>query len=275
MRIAVIGHVEHVTIARVPALPVPGDILHLDAPQVIAGGGGGIAFFQFAASEAELHLFTALGNDDGARYVRDRIAATSATIHAAPRAEPHTRDIVLVTSDGERTIIVVGRPLHPRHDDPLPWDILATCDAAYFTGEDPATLRLARQARFLVATARRKHVLDAAGVNPDVVVGSIRDPREGYRRSDYAHAPGAVVMTDGPRAGTIETSAGISRFDPPTVTAPVVGAYGAGDTFAAALTYHLALGFSLDDACLRASSHAAAVLTSINPLPAQQPLLPH
>ena len=30
LRIAVIGHVEHVTIGRVPAVPAPGDIAHLE-----------------------------------------------------------------------------------------------------------------------------------------------------------------------------------------------------------------------------------------------------
>ena len=63
MRLAVIGHVEHVTIAPVPALPAPGEIVHLDEPKVIAGGGGGIAFFQLARSDAEVHLFTAFGNE--------------------------------------------------------------------------------------------------------------------------------------------------------------------------------------------------------------------
>ena len=29
------------------------------------------------------------------------------------RARPHTRDVVMVTPDGERTIVVVGEPLHP------------------------------------------------------------------------------------------------------------------------------------------------------------------
>jgi len=50
MRIAVIGHVEHVTIGRSAALPSPGEILHIDAPVVVAGDG--IAFFQLAKSGA-------------------------------------------------------------------------------------------------------------------------------------------------------------------------------------------------------------------------------
>ena len=62
--------------------------------------------------------------------------------------------------------------------DPLPWALLSGCDAVYFTGSDPATLRLARVGRRLVVAARRREVLQEAAVAPDVIVGSVSDPRE-------------------------------------------------------------------------------------------------
>ena len=266
MRLAVIGHAEHVTIARVPKLPAPGDIAHLDAPIIIAGGGGAIAFHQLEKSDADVHFFTAIGVDDASLYVYNEIASTRGTIHAALRMESHTRDIVLITPDAERTIMVIGRPLHPAADDLLSWDILATCDAVYFTGEDPETLKLARKASLLVVTARRAHVLAAAGVTADVVVGSVKDPRENRPLGDYPHPPRALVLTDGASGGTIETAAGITRFAAPKIDTPIVGAYGAGDTFAAALTYYAAQEMSLPDACARAAKHGAAVLAGINPI---------
>ena len=272
MRIAVIGHVEHVTIASVPALPAPGDILHLDDAQTIAGGGGGIAFFQLVRSPAEVHLFTAIGVDDAALHVYHELASTTATVHAAVRMEPHTRDIVLVTPEGERTILVVGRPLHPSVDDILAWHILETCDAVYFTGEDPETLNLARNARLLVVTARRARVLEAAGVRADVVIGSINDPRENRARDAYAMPPAALVLTDGPRGGRIETATGVHPFSAPKRDAPVVGQYGAGDSFAAALTWYLASDANILDACVRASHHGSAVLSGVNPIQHQMPL---
>jgi ribokinase len=186
--------------------------------------------------------------------------------------EPHTRDLVLVTPDGERTIMVVGRPLHPNVDDILSWDILAECDAAYFTSEDPAALQLGRNARVLVVTARRKHVLDASGVRADVVVGSARDPRERSRLADYPVPPGALVMTEGKRGGTIETADGIARFEAHALTRAPVSEYGAGDTFAAALTWYCAAGQSIETAASSAARHAAAVLDGINPVTAQVPL---
>ena len=65
---------------------------------------------------------------DAARVVEASIVATGAHVYAARRDVPHTRDLVLVTPDAQRTIFVVGAPLHPRRDDPLPWDVLASCD---------------------------------------------------------------------------------------------------------------------------------------------------
>ena len=272
MRIAVIGHVEHVTIGRAAALPSPGDILHIDAPVVVAGGGGGIAFFQLAKSAAELHLFTALGNDDAAAEVSKQIAGTGATIHAARRECAHTRDVVLVTPDGERTIIVVGEPLHPERTDPLPWEVLVTCDAACLTAQDPGAIRAARAAKLLVVTARRSEALARSGVCADVVVGSAHDPREAGRRADYAVPPAALVMTEGALGGGIETAEGRRRFAAPRPPDRIVGAYGAGDSFAGALTWYMARGLALVDACERAARHGAAVLRGINPLEHQEPL---
>ena len=272
MRVAVIGHVEHITLGRVPRVPGPGEIAHAEDVRTFPGGGGGIAFFQLTRSPGEVHLFTALGNDEAAAQVRKRIEATGARLHAAQRAQPHTRDLVLITPDGERTIVVLGEPLHPRRDDPLPWELLATCDAAYFTGQDPETLRAARAARVLVVTARRRQALIASRVRADIVVGSGVDPREASSLSDYPVPPAALVMTEGAAGGRIETAEGKRRFAAYHVSPPRGGAYGAGDSFAGALTWYAGLGMSIDEACARAAYHGAAVLGSFEPLAAQLPL---
>ena len=266
IRIAVIGHVEHVTIGRAPAPVAPGDIVHFDDPAVIAGGGGAIAFFQLAKSDAELHLFTAIGIDEAAVFVYDAVASTHATVHAALRTTAHTRDVVAINPDGERTIFVVGQPLHAKRDDRLSWDIPPSCDAVYFTGQDADVLRESRGAKLLVVTARRAHVLAAAGIAPDVVVGSATDPRESSRLSDYARPPRALVMTEGGAGGYIETASGVTRFAAPPAPDPIVSRYGAGDTFAAALTWYAARDLPVEDACTRAATHATAVLAGINPL---------
>lgn len=289
MRVAVVGHVEHISLGRVPALPGEGGIAHLEDLHVFPGGGGGVTFFQLVKSAAEVHFFTALGDDQAAQEVEARLAQTGARIHAARRRAPQTRDVVLIPPGGDRTIVVLGQPLHPRLDDPLPWDVLATCDAVYFTAQDPRILGAARGARLLVATSRRAAAIRQGGVALDLVVGSALDPREAARLADFDTR--ALVMTEGAAGGFAETAAGVVRFPAPVqsraaagpasaaasassgaAASPGGGAYGAGDSFAGALLYFVAQGVPLVEACTRAGVHGAAVLAGLDPLAHQLPL---
>ena len=271
MRVGVIGHVEHITLGRVPAVPRAGEIAHLEEPRFFPGGGGGIAFFQLTRSAAEVLLYTALGNDEAAAAVRGRIAATRARIFAAERQAAHTRDLVMITPDGERTIVVVGEPLHPERADALPWDELSSCDGVYFTAQDPAAIAAARAARILVVTARRRPALIRSGVRADVVLGSALDPREACTLDDFPaeQRPAALVLTEGAAGGVVYTAGGARRFPAPQRSGKIRGAYGAGDSFAGALTYYLAKGLPVLEACTRAGHHGAAVLGTLEPLEAQ------
>ncbi len=268
LRIGVIGHVEHITLGRVAAIPKAGEIAHVEDPVRFGGGGGGVAFYQLAASDAELHLFTALGDDEAGAFVEQQLARTSATVHAARRREPHTRDVAMIDPSGERTIVVVGEPLHPRAEDPLPWSLLAELDAVYFTAQDPQLLVRARAARLLLATARRHRAIAASGVRLDAIIGSVSDANEASTPADYAPRPRVLVMTDGARGGTVYSDGETESFESPRVAARV-GSYGAGDSFAGAFTYYLAAGCTPVDAATRAAHHGAAVLSSIDPLTAQ------
>jgi ribokinase len=272
LKISVIGHVEHVTLGFVPAVPLRGEIAHLDGVVTIPGGGGGIAYMQLARSPAQVHLFSALGDDASAGEVEAWLRATRGELHLARRAAPHTRDVVMLTPDGERTILVLGEPLHPRRDDPLPWDLLADCDAVYFTAQDPELLKAARAARRLVVTARRRTALVQSGIRADVVVGSASDARESSTLADYPVPPEHLVMTEGAAGGRVESASGVARFAGGRTPVPVRSSYGAGDSFAGALVYYLAAGLPIVSACARAAQHGAAVLAGADPLAAQLPL---
>lgn len=274
-RIALIGHVEHVTLGRVDGVIAPGDVVHLVDPRFVPAGGGGIAFAQLCRSDAEIHLFTAVGHDEGGRAVASRLTAQPVErvhVHAAVRDIDHPRVVVVVDGRGRRTIFVTSDPLQPAASDPLPWSVVADCDAAYFTGRDPASLRLARAARRLVVTARRNEALRAARVAADVVVGSVSDPRENRPLEAYDPPPGALVLTDGPRPVRLVREVGVTLVDAPPAPERVVGDYGAGDSFAAALTFFVAHGLPLEEACRRAGPFAAAVLRGIDPLENQERL---
>ena len=108
--------------------------------------------------------------------------------------------------------------------------------SANSTGTDPETLRLARAAKVLVVSARRSQALAAAAVVPDVIVGSVDDPRENRELSAYDPPPGALVLTDGPRAVRVFRGSVVTFVPPPPAPPIIVGDYGAGDSFAAALT---------------------------------------
>lgn len=270
-RIAVVGHVEHVTLGGADGVLSPGDVVHLKDPRFVPAGGGGIAFAQLCRSDAEVHFFTAVGHDEAGRAVEARIRGASGRVHvhAAARAVDHPRVVVVVDALGRRTIIVTGSPLQAAASDPLPWSILADCDAVYFTGADPEILRLARAARRLVVTARRSAVLAAAAIAPDVIIGSVSDPRENAAFDAYHPSPSALVLTDGPRPVRVIRGERTTLVDAPAAPTRVVGDYGAGDSFAAAFTFFLAHGVEVEEACRRAGPHGAAVLRGIDPLQTQ------
>ncbi len=75
--------------------------------------------------------------------------APTARFAAAPYLE--SGELVAVLPEWKHPPV----PLHPRRSDDLPWDEIASCDAAYFTAQDPDALRAARDASLLVVTARR------------------------------------------------------------------------------------------------------------------------
>lgn len=261
-RVAVVGHVEWVTHARGP-LPGPGGITYLSEPFDEPAGGGAVAASQAAKLGADCRFYTALGGDEAGRLARDGLTALGVRVLAAARPEAQTRALSATDASGDRAIAVVGRPTAPRIEEPLPWDELAGCDAAYFTGRDPDTLRAARRARVLVVTARRREPLRGAGdVRPDVVVASASDPAEHIAPGDLPLEPGAIVWTDGSRGGHFRRADGSEGgWAPAPLPGPPVDSYGCGDSFAAGLTVGLGRGLSLEGAVALGARCGAACLT--------------
>jgi ribokinase len=130
-------------------------------------------------------------------------------------------------------------------------------DAVYFTGGDAGAVRLARAARVLVATPRALAVLREAGVELDALVGSGRDEGEVYRAGDLEPAPRLVVRTAGASGGVANPG---GAFPAAPLPGPIVDAYGAGDSFAAGLTYALAQRWELQSVLAFAARCGAAAL---------------
>jgi ribokinase len=113
-----------------------------------------------------------------------------------------------------------------------------------------------------VATSRVLGLIRESGVELDALVGSTRDPSERYRPGDLAVPPHYAVMTEGPSGGTWqEPGKDPVRFAPEELPGPVGDAYGAGDSFAAGLTYGLGAGMDIAEAVRLAARCGAAKMT--------------
>jgi ribokinase len=262
MRTAVVGHVEWVEFARVERVPVPGSIVQASDWWAEAAGGGGVASVQLTRLTGSCALYTALGRDELGQSSLDELTRLGVRVEAGRHAEPQRRGFTFVDSGGERTITIMGEKHVPRGGDPLPWRDLAGVDGVYFVSGDVAAARAARQARVLVATARSLPVLQEAKVELDALVRSGSDPSERYNRGDLEPPPQLVVETSGGDGGTWETAAGlVGTYAAAPVPGPVADAYGAGDSFAAGLTYALARGDEAERALTFAAECGAAALT--------------
>jgi ribokinase len=191
-------------------------------------------------------------------------------VAVAWRPERQRKAFVYVDAEGERTITVIGERLGPRGDEALPWDELLDADAVYFTAGDSAALRAARAARILVASVRGKEVLASAGVQLDVLVASGNDRDEQYVSGDIEPAPRFVARTAGGEGGTLLTPDGTtSRWAAAPLPGRLVDAYGAGDCFAAGLTFGLGDGRSTEDALALGARCGAACMTGRGPYEGQ------
>ena len=261
MRVAVVGHVEWVEFLRVPRVPEAGSIVTAREVWGEPAGGGGVAAVRLARLAGESLFLTALGDDElGHRSARE-LGELGVRVEAAFRDEPQRRAFTYVDYYGERTITLLSHKLVPRAGDPLPWDELAGYDGVYFTGGDAEALRRARAARVLVATARELPTLQEAAVELDVLVRSADDTNETYAHGDLDPPPRLVVATEGEAGGTWEGAHDSGRFAAGSLPGALVDTYGAGDSFAAGLTYVLARGDELDEALVFASAQGAEAMT--------------
>jgi ribokinase len=234
---------------RVEQLPRPGEIVHVLESWEEPAGGGAVVAVQLARLAGECLFLTALGDDELGHRAARELSELGVRVEVAWRAEPQRRAFVHVDSAGERTITVIGDRLGPCTDDALPWGGLGDCDAVYFTAGDAAAVRAARAARTLVASARAKATLAEAAVELDVLVASANDEAERVERGELDPPPRFAALTGGADGGELRAADGTrSRWEAAPLPGPVVDAYGAGDSFAAGLTFGLASGLPIGEA---------------------------
>jgi ribokinase len=262
VRVAVVGHVEWIEFLRVARVPHAGEIAKAREAWEEPGGGGAVAAAELARLAGSCLFLTALGDDErGWRSVED-LERLGIRVEAAFRPEPQRRGVVFLDDAGERTITVIEEKMHPAPVEPLPWDELARCDAVYLCAGTPEAVRAARAATVLVATARELPTLRTAAVVLDALVTSATDDGERYTAGDLDPPPRLVARTEGTSGGSYETAeGGRGRWAAAPLEAPLVDAYGAGDSFAAALAYGLAAGLRAGEALTVAARSGARALT--------------
>lgn len=259
MKVAVVGHVEWIRFCRVARVPHAGEIVHSHEHWEQAGGGGGVAAIQLACLAGEATLFTALGDDELGRRARDELESRGVRVRAATVSESQRWAFTHVDETGERTITTVGRKLRPRgHDPDLPWPELADADAVFFVAGDEDALVQARRARVLTATSRELDVLRRVALPLDALIGSGKDDAELYHPGDLEPPPRLVVSTAGALGGWTQPG---GPYTAAPVPGPLEDAYGAGDCFAAGLTFALGSGVGSAEAVAFGARCGAAALT--------------
>ncbi len=279
LRAAVVGHVEWVQFGRVEHLPRPGEVAHATDAFEEPAGGGAVAAVALARLAGGCTLHTVLGRDEQGAHAARRLHELGVSVCAGPAAEgeqppdlapPTRRAVTLVDGGGERTITTFGPRLDPAGaaapGDPAGWERLRGVDCCYFTAGDLEALRRAREgSRVLVANPRARHAL-GHGVALDAIVLSAEDQIELAAAEPVLGEAELVVYTEGERGGRWQRRDGAEgRWAAAPLPGAVVDAYGAGDTFAAALTYGLGAGIDLDAALRLAAEQGAQVLTWAGP----------
>src|SRR3954447_25486362 len=270
MRVAVVGHVEWMDMAVVEHVPAPGEIVHAVEWWEGPAGGGAVAAVQLARLAGDCLFLTALGADDLGRRAKRELEALGVRVEVAWRAEPQRRALVHVDARTERTITVIGDRMGPRGSDDLSWGQLEGADAVYFTAGDPGAVRRAGAADTVVATVRAVEALAAARVELDVLVSSANDAGERYTPGDIDPPPRLVARPHGAAGGMLSIAGGkTSHWEAVPLPGPVVDTYGAGDCFAAGLTYGVAEGRSPSQALALGARCGAACVTGRGPFAGQ------
>ena len=248
-RVAVVGHVEWIEFARVPHMPRAGEIVHATEWWEDVGGGGAVAAVQLAKLAGGAEFFTALAQDENGRRAKQRLEELGVTVHAASRPGPQRRGFVHLDHEHERTITILGERIVAHGDDDLPWERLEGVDAVYFTGGDVGALQQARRARKLVATPRAYDTLRDSRINLDALVRSAKDPGEQQAEEGLDPAPDLVVSTAGKEGGEwVGEDRTRGNWKAAELPGPPQDSYGAGDSFAAGLTFGLGADLPIERA---------------------------
>lgn len=280
-RLLFLGSTVADVVLRVPALPQPGDDLHLAGQQITLGG---CAYNAFTAAritgQAPCLLASPVGRGFWGEWVHHALTERG-IVSQLPRAEaPNGCCYCLVTPDGERSFLCehgAEYAFQPEWLESLPQD----CAGVYLCGlevEEPSGVvlldwleRCPAQHLYFAPGPRICHIppwkmARIVAMHPTFHL-SETEAGQFTHCDDPAEAAalirsltgGDVVITLGSRGAYCLTAQGGMLM--PGLTVPVVDTIGAGDSHIGAIMAAQAEGLSLPDAVYRANRVAAAVVS--------------
>ena len=215
-------------------------------------------------------LFTAFGDDEVGHRCTSGSRSSGCDVEGGFRPEPQRRAFVHVDDPGERTITVLGPRLGPHGADSLDWDRLDGTDAVYLTAGDVERREPRAPRGVLVATPRGLDTLRRRTWSSTRSCRAAATRASSIATATSTPCRGWWCARSGAHGGEWETASGErGRWGPAGCPVPVRDAYGAGDSFAAGLTYGLGAGWEIDRAVELAARCGAACMTGSGPYEGQ------
>lgn len=270
---------------RVIALPRPGETVSAHGASIDLGGKGANQAVAAARVGAAVTFIGATGRDEAAGWMRERLAddGVDVTHLASLDGAPSGRAVVMVSDEGDNSIVVVGGAnlmVAPSH---LPEEAIAG-HRVYLSQLESPTEVIAALFSHPAATAGIR-LLNAAPAIPDgrrlfplvdvLIVNEVElaayaeiserpeDPTDIVHAawSLIARADQAVVVTLGAAGLAIVREDGVTRI--PGRRVEVVDTTGAGDCFCGVLAAELANGATLEAAARFANDASALAVTRL------------
>jgi ribokinase len=249
----VVGSVNLDLVARLPALPAPGESLTASGLSRVPGGKGANQALAAARLGARVRLVAAVGDDSAAAEALALLRASGVHLAVSTVAEPTGLALITVDDAGETTIVVAPGANAALTVQP---DELAGADAVLTVLEvpDAAVAAAASGARafFALNAAPAREVPGEVLGRADLVVVNAAE----HAAIHGLDAARCVAVTHGAEGATLlRDGVEVAKARPPAVTA--VDGTGAGDAFVAALVLAMLSGADDDDALRRACATGA------------------
>jgi ribokinase len=274
-RVVVLGSINMDLVARVPALPRPGDTVLAERLLTIPGGKGANQAVAAARLGAHVSMVGRVGDDEFGKELitgleQDDIDASGV---AVDKSEPSGVALIIVESGGQNVIAVaagansmVGEQELKRLRDGLGPDDVVVVQLEIPLPAVLAAIRTAHEAGArVILNAAPSAALVGQQVPPvDLLIVNEGEAAE-LGGSQLRESVGALAVTLGAAGSVLYEKDQVTRIEPQTVEA--VDATAAGDALVGAAAFSLAGGSSMVDAVRLGGAAGAAAVTKVGARP--------